>query len=64
MLILRYSEFIDLYSKEERQEFLFRIFKHICISGDYEKVNYSGTSIQRTPNIVLIERPVSTSQRV
>ena len=38
MLVLRYSEFIDLYSKEERMEFLFKIFENIVVGGEPDKV--------------------------
>ncbi|XP_071034540.1 cilia- and flagella-associated protein 300 [Parasteatoda tepidariorum] len=34
MLLLQESEHYCLYSEEERNEFIFRIFKHLCIGGN------------------------------
>ena len=33
MLLLEESEKYEIYSAQERSEFLFRLFKHVCIGG-------------------------------
>ena len=38
MLMLEYSDFWDVYSEDERKEFLFQIFKNLLLCGDYDKV--------------------------
>ena len=34
MLLLEDSEHYDLYSDTEREEFLFCLFKHLCLGGE------------------------------
>jgi metal-responsive CopG/Arc/MetJ family transcriptional regulator len=38
MLILKYNDNYDLFDEDERSEFIFRIFKHVVLSGDTEQV--------------------------
>ena len=33
MLLLEDSDHYDIYSDTERDEFLFRLFKHVCLGG-------------------------------
>ena len=33
MLLLEDSDHYDVYSDSEREEFLFRLFKHVCLGG-------------------------------
>ena len=33
MLLLEESDNYEIYSDQERNEFIFRLFKHICIGG-------------------------------
>ena len=34
MLLLDDSENYDIFSDAEREEFLFRLFKHLCLGGE------------------------------
>ncbi|KAL5968851.1 hypothetical protein TSMEX_003405, partial [Taenia solium] len=38
-LCIRDSEFYDLFTETEREEFLFRLFKHIVIGGELSQPN-------------------------
>lgn len=41
MLLLDDSDNYEVYSEGDRAEFLFRIFKHICLGGTVCQVNYA-----------------------
>ena len=41
MLLLDDSDNYEVYSEGDRAEFLFRIFKHICLGGSVCQVNYT-----------------------
>lgn len=34
MLLMPESDHFDLYSEVERNEFIFRLFRHLCLGGD------------------------------
>lgn len=40
MLLLDDSDNYEVYSEDDRSEFLFRIFKHICLGGSVCQVSY------------------------
>ena len=39
MILLKYSEYYDLFPKEDRNEFLFRIFRHVLLGGEFNQVS-------------------------
>ena len=41
MLLLKYNDNYDLFDDGERSEFIFRIFKHVVLGGDYDQVGGS-----------------------
>jgi hypothetical protein len=42
MHLMEESDHYDLFSENEKKEFIFQIFKHICLGGDICQVtNYS-----------------------
>ena len=45
MLLLDDSDHYEVYSEKDRSEFLFRIFKHICLGGSVCQVNLTVTTV-------------------
>jgi hypothetical protein len=43
MHLMEESDHYDVFSEKEKEEFLFRIFKHLCLGGDICQVTiYNG----------------------
>ncbi|KAI1903793.1 hypothetical protein AGOR_G00030870 [Albula goreensis] len=67
MLLIEDSENYGVISREDRQEFLFRLFQHICLGGElcqYEDIitNYIDTTRLIYKDMVSVQRDPETKQ--
>ena len=47
MHLMEESDNYDVFSENEKEEFLFRIFKHLCLGGDICQVEISYNNISK-----------------
>ena len=55
MFISDESDFSDIFSEPERDEFIYRIFKHICLGGSVCQVKFPFSTLDISTNSAKIE---------